>query len=315
MKRLLILLLASSSSLLLGCAGSLAANVMEAQKEKKAMEYLEIEKQKQYREQEIQLASDCESLFNNDFKQTSVPQLYAQLDNTLPSKDEFETWAAFEKRVTSSVEPYLGPHYVTVSVNTDYVKYDAENQTLNFGEKAFGETYLGNTFAVSVSSRFKQFTGHDKHTNRELVNGKALGLRVESKTTDAYSYTGTNALGATREVTSYQEESYGIFQELKIWDNGPHIWASIFSRNLERGSTPVVVIPLAVERARQIKESISAVIVIEPRSPYTLGHFDGHSATFDSPYSSFDTQKFVVGDMKCLAIVEGKNILHVQPTL
>jgi len=308
-------LLITSCVAISGCAGSVAANMMEAQEVRKAEEQLKLERKSEIAEKEISLKSECENSFSSVFKTTELRSLYQGINASIPKKNEYETWEAFQGRAQIIMAQFQRPQFIKIRLNKSHIKYDAETQQLTFDEKAFGNTYLGDTFSVSVNQRFNQFTGKDQYSIEERVRGKPIGFIAETETTDAHSYIGSNAFGATTEVTAYQEESYGIFQDLKVWSgNNSYLWANVFSRELDRNYGPVVSMPSPVDRAKKLKDTAYAVVLVEPRSPYLLENYDGNSATFSSPSSTFVTQKYIVGDLKCLAIVGDDSVLHIQPT-
>lgn len=316
MSKFLASLLTTSCIFMSGCAGSVAANMMEAQKVKKAEEQLKLERKSEIAEEEVILKSECENSFSDKFKTTKIRSLYQSVATAIPKKNEYETWNAFQDRAQISMARFQQPQFIPIQLNKTYVKYNAETQLLTFDEKAFGKTYLGDTFSVSVNQRFNQFTGSDHYSIEERVRGKPIGFIAETQTTDTHSFVGSNAFGATTEATAYQEESYGIFQDLKVWSgSNSFLWSSVFSRKLDRSYGPVVSVPSPLDKAKKLKETAYAVVLVEPRSPYLLKNYDGRSATFSSPSSTFDTQKYIVGDIKCLAIVSEGETLHVQPTL
>jgi len=286
------------------CATSNEQQVLEAQKKNAQIK------------QEANLEQECSSLFKSDFDELTLPSLYEGLNQSVPAKDEFETWSAFNERAKAATSDYDQLYYIPIKLNEAHVSYNADNETLNFGEKAFGQTYLGETFSVSVTSRFREFTGSDGFSLTEIVNGKTLGFVTESEEIDSYTYTGGNAFGTSTQVNAYTEESFGVFENLKIWEE-PYtgVWASFFSRNLENKSNTVASVSVASDRAKQLKGSFHAVVILKPKAPYTLEHTDFKSATFSSPYSNTDKQKYVVADMKCIAIVSGNEVFHVQATL
>ena len=175
---------------------------------------------------------------------------------------------------------------------------------------------MGSTFNQSVNRRFNEFTGSERYSIKEIVRGKPIGFITETETTDTHTYTGGNAFGATTNVTAFQDDSYGIFQDLKILnENNSYLWASVFSRKLDRSYGLVVSVPSPIDKAKKMKDTVYGVVLVDLLSPYVLENFEGKSAKFSSPSSSFDTQRYIVGDIKCLAVVSEGQVLHVQPTL
>ncbi|MGJ8562020.1 MAG: hypothetical protein ACSHXY_00590 [Alphaproteobacteria bacterium] len=277
--------------------------MVEAKKAKVKKAKDKVEWQKELTQKEIDLTSECNTLFNNDYNEVKLSDLFNNLSQSIFQKDEYETSEAFKERFKQAMNKFDEPQFVRIDLSPENIKFDADLQTLNFHSDAFGRTTFDKLFNVSASLADKQYT------SEEIVYGKPIGFISEAKQVSSYSYQGGNAYGASTDVSVYEEESFGIFQGLTLDTN-----MNAFTRD-NRIKDSVLFFKATPNDAKTLKQKAHAIIVVHPKSPYILKNTDHKAATFSSPYANSDRQKFVTGDMKCLAIVSDHKVLHVQPTL
>jgi hypothetical protein len=193
-----------------------------------------------------------------------------------PTKSEYESTAEFEKRKASigdrALFGTLKAGSTVAFVRDEYTfpmlglisNYDADHQLLAVtlrGRKS--RLYLEGLFAPEIL---------------EVVLG--------GKTTSSDSYIGTNAFGATREVSRSYEDQYGLALKPKKW---PFEREDRFSD----AESKFEIVNISSSQARQLKQNLRILFIGTLQEPWTHHDVEGREAKFDSPYES-TTSKYLL---------------------
>jgi len=303
--------MALAGVILSSCAGSVARNIMDENKAKAQTRSNLAQEDRTSISKNGNQTKICETAFTDEFAKTDITELFQSLSSHESEKDEYETWEAYQVRIENRMSKFDKQFYVSIGLNSEHIVYDADSQRLNFNPKAFGEVRLAEFIDQAINRKYKANTGSEKYSIRES-RGEKLGIIVQRQDVDAFSFTGSNAFGAVTDVTAYKQESYGLFQEIK---SDAALWEHVLDSNVNRSyGAAIVSIALPPDEAKRLRTTMSAIVVIKPHSPFTFIDTDFKKATFNSPSANSDKQKYVIGDIMCLAITSDAEIIHVQAT-
>jgi len=201
----------------------------------------------------------------------------SQLKATTEKKDEFETTSDFKKRIESEFKkPILGPLTLTsifaFKAKGTNTSYDADNQQL--------------AVTCELSPVFVQ------NLSTEKIPEGLESVNWESEVIDRGSYEGTNAFGATVEVS--REEFYRYELALSNYDDFPTKKSSDGGFERVSFTTHLNVLP---EQARIMKTSIGTLFISKLTTPFSLTNANYSAATFTSPLSTTTITFYVFANL------------------
>lgn len=206
----------------------------------------------------------------NKFLGHDIRIIYNALSNrkNVSSKSEFETTEQYNKRV--EVE-YSKPIMGKMGLNDLYVmsvpakmEYDADKSIAY----------------VDIRTSMVR-NGYKLEDNTIEITGPNIS-------SSASNYIGSNAFGATTEVTSsHSKDSY-----LAVVN--PSVLGMANKDDYFKGIR-FTINNVDIEKAKLLKENARVLLLFNLSSPYTSSGFGGTSATFDSPYSSYRESLNVYG--------------------
>lgn len=210
------------------------------------------------------------NFYGNDFKKILLAFALRRLAG-LTTKDEFETTAAFEKRIREAeTKPLFGSltprSRMAFIANEIDSKYDADTQILS----------------VQIElSPLPYFEG--KLQTASFTGVKVLKPSVE----DLGIYKGQNAFGVTREVTKAKLNKY-LFafandREFKAIEN-------FLSGRFE--------LPLPLEQAREAKANLRILFIVSLSKPFMGSYIDSRHPKIDSPYDVETFTTFLTGRLE-----------------
>lgn len=222
-----------------------------------------------------------------NYKGTDIARLYTIVAKKAPlKKEEFETTAEYEKKIIEAVPSDIyafkidagsGLHGLTVST------YDADTQQ----------------FQISLETEWlSQFTFEDYRAS----------FIVKTLNKGSHSYIGSNAFGATREVTSFNAIQYGLalvnqqdFGSSRHDDNKYNIKTPLTS--IRKVSIAIQIPP---DKARTLKDNIGVLLICKPAlyksdakvslrngNDLIFENYDSSQATIDSPTSHLYERKYI----------------------
>lgn len=228
------------------------------------------------------------------YKGTDIAKLYSLLSKKAPlKKEEFETTAEYEKKIAEAVPGDIyafkideGSGFRGLRVNP----YDADSQKL-------------------------QITLETEWLSEFTIEDYRASFIIKTSNKDSHSYVGSNAFGATREVTSYSATQYGL-----ALVNQQDFGSSGYDDNKYNIKTPLtsirkvsIALDIPPDRARTLKNSIGVLLLCKPtlyKSDAKLNvrkgndlifeKYDSSQATIDRPTSHLYERKYI--NVEILAI-------------
>lgn len=247
----------------------------------------------------------CYDIFAGAYQVSDFKKLTDRLSKRRLLKDEFDTSEAYLQRLRAELaKAEFMPeslYFFPVELDQKYVKYDADSKKLTV-----------QSFAVSnIHGEYAPVFGHDSalHKSGTDVDYSSLDHNIDVvleesiKTTG--SYIGSNVFGVAQRIQKYQRTLYGIFdrsadsyEAAKLF--GPYDIA--FAK------------PLPPEQARRVKTAGRVIISMKPRYPYYAEGSDHFSPTVNTPEDIERHYKYLIGDIRCAALVVGDEVIAVTPT-
>lgn len=190
---------------------------------------------------------------------TNVPALLKTVGAMRLTKDEFETTAAYEARVSGAVERLRNtmaaqtggdPVVVDIPLASSAAKYDADRGVL---EIAGG---VVRTTTLNRGGRYQTVIVTDKLDH------------------DISTYTGQNAYGAKTEVIKIRDRQAGIVVDETSQSSQSGYWPH---QNFKAS------LPLSPDRAKAAKGNLRALVMGDLREPFIVRGNDYLTPTFQAP--------------------------------
>lgn len=245
-------------------------------------------------------AQDCPSYVGQTVSYTDVNELVSKLKKVPTIKDEFETTAQFQERQSKAAEGLVTPLFIPAIFDNEYVKYDADNETLNV-----------KSFAISnVNTNYDAVFGYggpmyEKVEYNMLGDNVDAVVKYDEKVTG--SYVATNSFGVSTQVTRVTRNVVSIF------DHKGEYGESAFTPPREQGggypdnvvasftNTPVNI-------ARKAKTTLGGGFLVALRAPYYVeGIDDSHSPTINNPREITVDLKVIMADILCGVLTDENN--------
>lgn len=229
-----------------------------------------------------------------NYKGTDIIKLYSSLVKKAPlKKEEFETTADYEKKIAAAVPADIYAFKIDEGSGLRGLRikpYNADSQQ----------------FQITLETEWLS-----KHT----IEDYRASFIVKTIDKGSRSYIGANAFGATREVTDFSANQYGI-----VLVNQQDFGSSSYDDNKYNIKTPLtsvrtvnISISVPSDRARMLKDNIGVLLLCKPalyssneRVSLKRGNdllfekFDSSQATIDSPTSHLYERKYI--NVEVLAI-------------
>lgn len=195
-----------------------------------------------------------------------IEGLYAWFLKEYKAKDEFETVAAYEARMSAArFDSIYG--FVLSTKSSVNMEYNAEKATLFV------------RVPVSTASNFDRTLSKDLSISESVKRVPVIDVKNELISTDTYK--GTNAYGATREITSYFMKDFGIGL-LNVDRFNNRSGSSYASKERQ------VTIPMDAQSARGLKDNIGTMLICQVRAggkplAFTFRSGMSNEATITSP--------------------------------
>lgn len=230
-------------------------------------------------------------------------------------KDEYETSASFEQRQSAALDSIPQLFLIEAPIDAEYVKYDADTQTLIVVTYALANTGLSSdelSAMFGYGSELKK-NGIDVEYSM-LIGGGNIAWALPREKTNVGTYTGQNAFGGTQEVIKQVEVSRGVFErqgayEESIWSaTRPPYDANNQPRAFEISATPA--------EARGLKEDgLRAAFLVAPLPPYYATGVTKFTPTVSAPFDRATTVQYLIGDIQAIALFNAKGeLLATRPT-
>lgn len=221
-------------------------------------------------------------------KPIDVRVLLDKLSKINTKKDEFETQADYEARLSHSAKGLDKFFVINIPFNTSSVSYDAENKRLNFDYNLVG--YIDKSYFATL---------------------KPVQIIVSEKTTKLRSYKASNAYGATTIVDDIRLDTIIIFDRDK--EDNYFQKSPLFSDN----STDYVLSIESIEPiiAKNLKTRLRSAAVVKLKSPYyTKKRGLYKDPTRDFPYDISGTDSVIYADINSVLILDGNKVVSIIQT-
>ena len=242
----------------------------------------------------------CNSPLGQDFVTVRPAVLWHKLAKVPTLKDEYETTASFQERVSK----LMGGEQATaveINVSSEFMKYDADSATLHIQSYYFmnGTTDYQNIFGYGTPLYNKVSYG--------IHNAAVI---FPSEEASAGSYVGVTPLGVKLQVTKIKRLTRIIFERDLGQEEG------LFKKSGSHNS-PIVSIPnISPEQARGLKKNARAAFVYVPKPPYfTTGTYPWGGPSLQNPREIDERLEVAIGDIQCAVLLNSENkVLAIVPT-
>lgn len=257
-------------------------------------------------------AQYCQQVFAQPFVISDKKQLLDRVAEN-SAKDEFETTEEYRSRLRKSLLETGGqyPSAVFVKWNLDpqYIRYDADTQTLTIKE-----------YAVSnLSPESETLFGRDSLLARRGINNEYtvltddLVLTFEHQEEVTGSFVGQNAFGATTRIQKLSHHVSGVFE--RPGRHGESVWSidKISDRNPGDLGINAFVISAPPDLARQLLENAVVVLSMKLKYPYYAEGEKHYEARITNPYQHSYFYQYLIADMQCMALAgSGDEIISTR---
>jgi len=236
-----------------------------------------------------------------DFQHPKVP--FATLSKISSDKDEFETKAEFETRLSKEAAGMKIPQYVLVGgrrLDSSKLEYDSETSTY------IADRFSWNNTSGLWSHGLEATRLYDKN---KLFSPYAEVVFEENKSNGTYE--AENAFGASKLVKRQRTTLYGVFDEpdRERYDSDykpiehPPMWSLDEKDSYVKGFGSVSF-AVPIELARQIRKEFYAGIYYTPKPPYVAKGRYFRSATYERPIDESVDIRTLIGDIQCVVIAD-----------
>ena len=234
----------------------------------------------------------CEISVGDKVNFHNPAEIYTSMKDMQLVKDEFETTAAFEKRVAEATSAFNEPVLLRGTYDREQTNYDADNSRIVMKRYAWDNIGFG----------WNDVFGYDNDygIKASLTDNHATTLQSNELITG--TFTGSNAYGASVEVTQILRTSYGVFDRTndsrkETWED--EIWVG-------KHATPAVSIPMFVDEAKRVISKLQVGILAKPRKPFVAEGRRHWKAKIDNPTEVTENYHVIVADMICAVITDDK---------
>lgn len=231
----------------------------------------------------------CSDILESNPKVTPIAELYERASQSIQPKGEFETDAAFKKRVDEAL-PLLQTWLVSAT-GTSRIIVAAPIKTSYEADMGY--------FSVGYVSKWP-ITGPNDFPTKVPVPPGFEAVAVESNKRAADEYVGQNAYGATRLVNAEGRDEYGV---------------AILNLRLTTATSwirPHFIVRMSPEDAAAIGGKLSVLLVGELTAPGILQASVHSKPTLQTPYEVFTNKRYVTINASCGGVIarESGALLH-----
>lgn len=238
-------------------------------------------------------ATDCPSYLEQVVNPVTFDVLAAKVSKLPSKKDEFETTAQFESRVSDALNGQPETYIVSIPFDSEHVIYDADAQRLRVNSYAFDNATTKWNGVFGYGTPFDGQVKYSPLGNVDIVVSETKSL--------AGSYQGSNAFGVKMKVQKERRTTKAIFdREAKYGED------LFFAPGAPVGHSPVVLdFEATPELARKFKPKFRAALVISPKPPFhAVGKVEWGEPTIKRPLDIDETLIAVIADIQCALLTD-----------
>lgn len=254
----------------------------------------------------------CADIFAGGYQVSDIRDLTGKLSKLKILKDDFETSEAYQQRLQSDLQK-IGVsadknYFFPVKLEPRFVSYDADRQWLTVQR-----------FAISnkVTPQHRALFGTDSALHKGGIGigygstSHNIDLPLEETERVTGSYLGQNAFGLTQKVSITHWTQYGIFDRQGTYN---YINDVTYDENLFGYDDNAFSLSLAPELARTVKNAGRVIVAVQPYYPYYAEGEEHLTPITDNPIDLTRHYKYLLGDIKCAALVVGGDVIAVTRT-
>ncbi len=241
-------------------------------------------------------AQTCDGFVGQSISPVSFDSVISSVSRLPREKDEFETTAQFEARVTAALGGILSTYIISAQFNAKYAVYDADRQMFTIKSYAIHgvNTSWGAVFGYG-STLYNKVNYSMFDDNVDLV--------LSSKETVVDRYKGSNAFRASATISKIDRNVRAIFDRKA--KSGENLFFT----------TTIAEIAANLTNARALKDSFGAAVVVKPKAPwFARGTKNWGSPTINSPRDIDENVTALIADIQCALIIDGTNTVLAAVT-
>lgn len=220
-------------------------------------------------------------------------------------KDEFETTAAYEARL--GLVSGVNPQILSVPLNSEYIKYDADKSALNV------ISYAVQNDITDYNDVFGYGTPYNKKINYAPMVGANIHIVVLKPDIQEGQFTGQNKFGVVTTVSRIKRHTFSLFER---GDAGSE---ELFFSSREVAEQQKQIIAsfsdMPPEMAKTLKGTMKAAVVVLPKWPfYVKGFMDWGPPTLKRPTEINNVVEVGIVNFQCLLLTsrEGQVLKAVE---
>jgi hypothetical protein len=244
------------------------------------------------------IGQSCEGLPSNVQSIAPLESVVTKARGLALKKGEFETSAAFAERSRAAAAGIFDRSLAVLWTQPSMVKYNPDSGV------AFVDRYTVNTtcstfkFQAVEALRGVDLGADPIYDWQKRDTPYCITKDVSRAVTG--SYTGSNAYGARRTVTSVKDREVGIM--FGIGQIGLDVFPARDFTTVD--SSPWLTAQVSVEEAKSLKANGALIFLVEPRAPYFFAGANYISPTVDAPTEISMEKAFLVAMPTCVALID-----------
>ncbi|MBW8186056.1 hypothetical protein [Shewanella nanhaiensis] len=242
----------------------------------------------------------CSEHLQNVINIESFDDIASQL-KTIPNlKDEYETTAAFNNRVTVATNKINKKFFVYTSFDPSQLTYDADNKTLSIKSYAID----------NKRTKYSRIFGYGSNFLDQVeYSSDNIDVVVSSKDKRKGTYTGQNSFGVKTKISAIERTTKAIFDKKAAYGADILVTPYPNGRSVDRSYVIGVFANVSPEIAKKFKETALSAVLIEPKHPYYVkgGTSKWGEPTLSNPVKIVETLEVIVADIQCAFITNAEH--------
>jgi hypothetical protein len=241
--------------------------------------------------------TDCPSFVGTTVKPIDFDRAIASLRST-PSKDEFETTAAYMLRL-ASIDNVVELIISKPIEDTKYLAYNADAGQLEVVSYAFSNISF-NPWKAFYNSK----SGIEASVNS--YGGSNRGVVISETYKNTGSYTAQNSFSAQVTVNKQLRTTKSIFESREQpYSKG------IFVNQSSDGI--VGTLPMSPAEAKKFRSTAKIAFVVTPKQPYVVrSKYVSDEATMDRPLDETVNETILIADLRCGLLMNATNVVMLS---
>jgi hypothetical protein len=243
------------------------------------------------------MAEPCTDMGSGAYPATQSLQTLVDMSKKAGlKKDEFETTAAYQARLSAAGAGLDGKTYVIEWPLDSGFKFDADTGMVSYSNYTLNTTCLISSYGLSDEVKAVKFGPKAKYG----VESSYCFDRTTSQESGT-PYKASNSYGASVEVKPIRAKGVGIY--LGSGDISQNVWTG---KSRDYSSSDLFKVSMEPEAARSLKENGTALFVISPKAPFAFQSSYHIEPKINRPTEITTTTDYIVADVACVALADPK---------